>query len=217
VIIAEEQGRGKGRHGRAWVSPPGGGVYMSFILRPELAPDEITKITLMSAVATAKAVRAVTGLAASIKWPNDILVDGRKACGILTEMKAEQDRVDFIVVGIGVNVNTPVKALPKGATSLMAELQAVGKDEAVSRIEIAKNILRDVEKYYDILKEKGASPVIEEWKGLSAMLGSRIRVVLPRRTFEARAHDIDRDGALVVKLDSGVLERVSSGDIVMIR
>lgn len=216
VIIAEEQARGKGRHGRTWISPPKGGIYMSCILRPAMAPNEIPKITLMAAVAVAKAVRAVTGLPASIKWPNDILVDGRKVCGILTEMKAEQDRVDFIILGIGVNVNTPAKALPKGASSLRAELHGVGKDAPVSRIELAKNILEAIEKYYDILKKDGAESIIEEWKGLSAMLGSRIKVVLPGRTFEAHAHDVDRDGALVVRLDSGVLERVSSGDIVMV-
>jgi BirA family biotin operon repressor/biotin-[acetyl-CoA-carboxylase] ligase len=217
VIIAEEQARGKGRHGRTWISPPKGGIYMSCILRPELAPNEITKITLLAAVAVAKAIRAVTGLPASIKWPNDILVEGKKVCGILTEMKAEQDRVDFIILGIGVNVNTPAKALPKGASSLKAELHDIGKDAAVSRVELAKNILEAVEKYYDILKESGAAPIIEEWKNLSAMLGSRIKVILPRRTFEAQAETIDRDGALIVRLDSGVLERVSSGDIVMVR
>lgn len=217
VIIAEEQAQGKGRHGRTWVSPPKGGIYMSFILRPEMAPSEIPKITLLAAVAVAKAIRAVTGLPALIKWPNDILVDGKKVCGILTEMKADQDSVAFIVLGIGVNVNTPAKSLPKGATSLKTELHNIGKDTAISRIELARNIIEAVEKYYDILKDNGASSIIDEWKSLSAMLGSRIKVVLPKRQFEGQAHTIDRDGALIVRLANGVLERVSSGDIVMLK
>jgi BirA family biotin operon repressor/biotin-[acetyl-CoA-carboxylase] ligase len=182
-----------------------------------MTPNEIPKITLMAAVAVTKAIRSVAGLPASIKWPNDILVRDRKVCGILTEMKAEQDMVDFIVLGIGVNVNTPAKALPRTASSLEAELRGIGKEGPVSRVELAKNILEAVEKYYDILKNNGASVIIEEWKGLSAMLGSRVKVVLQKRTFEAQAYDIDRDGALIVRLDSGVMERVASGDIVMMR
>jgi len=217
VVFADEQAHGKGRHGRQWVSPPKGGVYMSCILRPDMAPSEIPKITLMAAVAVAKAIRVLTGLTATIKWPNDILIDGKKVCGILTEMKAEQDSIDFIVLGIGINVNTSAKALPKTATSIGAELRAAGKDEQVSRIELAKNVLETLEKYYNVLTKNGASPIIEEWKELSAMIGSRIKVVLPKRTFEGLAHDLDRDGALIVRSDSGVLEKVSSGDIVMVR
>jgi BirA family biotin operon repressor/biotin-[acetyl-CoA-carboxylase] ligase len=217
VIIAEEQARGKGRHGRQWVSPPKGGIYMSIILRPELAPNEIPKITLLAAVAVSKAIRAATGLPALIKWPNDIMVDGRKVCGILTEMRAQQDSIDFVVLGIGVNVNTPVRSLPKGASSLKAELEEAGKETPVSRIELTRSIIGSVEKYYDILEAGGAKSIIEEWKGLSAMLGSRVKVMLPKRSFEGRAHDIDRDGALIVRLDSGVLEKVSSGDVIMAR
>lgn len=217
VIIADEQTLGKGRHGRQWVSPPKGGIYMSCVLRPEMAPNEIPRITLMAAVAVAKSVRSVTALPASIKWPNDILVNGRKVCGILTEMKAEQDRIDFIVLGIGINVNTAVKALPKGATSLRAELHSSGGDQNLSRIELARNIIESVEHYYDILKKKGSAAIIEEWKALSSTLGCRVKVMLPKRSFEGTAHDVDRDGSLVVRLDSGVMERVSSGDIVMVR
>lgn len=217
VIIAEEQTGGRGRHGRSWASPPKGGIYMSCILRPEMAPNELPMITLMTAVAVCKVIRETTGLPASIKWPNDILVDGMKVCGILTEMKAEQDSVDFVIIGIGVNVNTPVKLLPKGATSLRAGLEKVKGDIEISRIELVKDMLKSMEKYYDILKKRGFANIIEEWKSLTAMLGSRVKVVLPRRSFEARAHDIDRDGALIVRLDSGVMERVASGDVMMIR
>lgn len=217
VIIAEEQAKGKGRHGRHWVSPLKGGIYMSCILRPDIAPNEIPRITLLAAVAVAKAIRGIHGLEALIKWPNDIMIDGKKVCGILTEMKAEQDRVDFVVVGIGINVNTPVKQLPKGASSLKDELRRRGVKHAVSRVELAKKILEALEESYGILNKEGFEPIIEAWKDMSAMIGSRIKVTLHNRIFEGQAHDINPDGALVVRLNSGVLEKVSSGDVVMIR
>ncbi|MFA6321251.1 MAG: biotin--[acetyl-CoA-carboxylase] ligase [Candidatus Omnitrophota bacterium] len=217
VILAEEQDGGKGRHGRSWLSPSKGGIYLSVILRPQITPNEIPKITLLAAVATAKAVRDVTGLSAMIKWPNDILVRGKKICGILTEMKAEQDSVGFIVIGIGINVNTSIKQLPKGASSLKEELRSCGREECVSRLDLVKRLIERLEEDYFLLKKEGFRPIMDEWKQLTDMLGSRVRVVLQNRTFEALAHDIDPDGALVVRKDAGTLERISSGDIIMIR
>jgi len=217
VIFADEQTKGRGRHGRTWYSAPGCGIYMSCVLRPHMAPNEIPKITLIAAVAVVKSIREYTGLAAMIKWPNDILVNGRKVCGILTEMKAEQDRIDFIILGIGINVNSRSKDLPRAGSSLKEELGPSRRGEDISRVDLAKKILEAIEKYYNILKTRGSGSIIDEWKEFSAMLGSRVKIVLPNRTFEADAHNIDPDGALVVRLDSGMLEKVSSGDVVMMR
>ncbi|MDP2912768.1 MAG: biotin--[acetyl-CoA-carboxylase] ligase [Candidatus Omnitrophota bacterium] len=217
VVLAEEQAKGKGRHGRRWISPSKGGIYMSCVLRPEIAPGEIAKITLAAAVAVAKAIRLSSGLSAMIKWPNDILVNNRKVCGILTEMKAEQDSVDFIILGIGVNVNTQSRYLPKGASSLREEMRRMGWDEALSRIEISRKILEKLEEYYFLLKKDGFKPIIEEWKAFSAMLGSRVRIMLPGRSFEGHAHDVDSDGSLLVRRDEGIIEKVSSGDVVVVR
>lgn len=217
VIIAEEQSRGKGRHGRQWVSPSKGGIYLSCILRPKIPPNEIPRITLFAAVAVAKAIRDITSLDVSIKWPNDLVLDGKKVCGILTEMKAEQDSVDFIILGIGINVNTPLKQLPKGSTSLKDELHNNNIKRGISRVELTKQVLERLEEFYSILERNGFEPIIDAWKGLSNMLGSRIKVILPGRTFEGLAHDINPDGALVVRLDSGILEKVSSGDVAMVR
>lgn len=217
VVLAEEQSKGRGRHGRHWVSPSKGGIYMSCILRPKIAPNEIPRITLLAAVAVAKAIRDTTSLDVTIKWPNDITLDGKKICGILTEMKAEQDRVDFIVLGIGINVNIPVKQLPKGSTSLKDELRHSGIKEPISRVEITKSVLQYLEEYYNLSEHKGFEPIIDAWKRLSVMIGSRIKVSLPNRTFEGLAHDIDVDGSLIVRLDSGVLKKISSGDVVMVR
>ena len=176
----------------------------------------IAKI-LLAAVCVAKAIRDLTGLDAMIKWPNDILINNKKVCGILTEMRAQQDSVDFVVVGIGINVNTQGKSLPKGASSLREESSRNAKKEGFSRIELTKKILEALERDYLLLKKDGFRPIIEEWKHMSAMLGSRIKVVLQNRVFEGQAHDIDEDGSLIVRLDSGMLEKVSSGDIVMVR
>lgn len=217
VIMAEEQSKGKGRHGRQWVSPSKGGIYMSCIMRPEISPNEIPRITLLAAIAAAEAIREATSLEVLIKWPNDIIIDGRKLCGILTEMKAQQDSVDFVVVGMGINVNTPVSQLPKGASSLKEELRRRGERNMLSRVELAKKILEKLEEYYNLMKSEGFEPIIDIWKGLSAMLGSRVKVILPNRSFEGTAHDITPDGALIVRLETGVMERISSGDVVMVR
>ena len=116
VVVAEAQRKGKGRLGRQWTSPRGVGIYLSCILRPQLLPLEVPKITLVTAVASVTAVRSVSGLDAEIRWPNDVLINNKKVCGILIEMKAEQDTVDFVIVGIGVNVNTTSRDLPEEAT-----------------------------------------------------------------------------------------------------
>ncbi|MCX5666308.1 MAG: biotin--[acetyl-CoA-carboxylase] ligase [Candidatus Omnitrophica bacterium] len=217
VILADEQAKGKGRHGRHWSSPSKGGIYMSCILRPSIAPNEISRITLLAAIAVAQAIRDVASLEVTIKWPNDIMIDHKKLCGILTEMKAEQDRVDFVVLGIGINVNIPMKQLPKGAASIKEELRHRGEKIGLSRVELTKKVLERLEEYYNLMKVEGFEPIIEMWKGLSAMIGSRVKVSLRGKTFEALAHDIDPDGALVVRTESGVLEKISSGDVIMVR
>lgn len=217
VVLADEQIKGKGRHGRHWSSPSKGGIYMSCILRPAIAPNEISRITLLAAVAVAQAIRDVTSLEVTIKWPNDIMVDNRKLCGILTEMKAEQDSVDFVVLGIGINVNAAKIELPKGAASIKEELHRRGRKINLSRVELTKRVLERLEEYYNLMKSDGFEPIIDIWKDLSVMIGSRVKVSIHGKTFEGLAHDINPDGALVVRTESGILEKVSSGDVVMVR
>jgi BirA family biotin operon repressor/biotin-[acetyl-CoA-carboxylase] ligase len=217
VILADEQDKGKGRHGRHWSSPSKGGIYMSCILRPSIAPNEISRITLLAAIAVAQAIRDITSLDVNIKWPNDIMIDHKKLCGILTEMKGEQDSVDFVILGIGINVNTPKNELPKGAASIKGELLSHGIKINPSRVELTKKVLERLEEYYNLMKSEGFEPIIDIWKDLSVMIGSRVKVSLYGKTFEALAHDINPDGALVVRTESGVLEKISSGDVIMVR
>jgi BirA family transcriptional regulator, biotin operon repressor / biotin---[acetyl-CoA-carboxylase] ligase len=210
VVCAETQTKGKGRLGRPWVSPKGKGIYLSILLRPQLHPTEVAKLTLMTAVAVLEAIRETTGLDAKIKWPNDILIKGKKVVGILTEMSAEMERVRFVVVGIGINVNTPVTALPETGTSLKHEL---GKD--VDRIKIFQSILRKMECWYE-RSEKGFDDMIARWKELSSTIGSRVKVQDMDKEIIGTAMGLDEYGGLIIRYDSGKIIKRMTGDVVEI-
>ncbi len=212
VVFCEGQSKGRGRLGREWASPKGKGIYLSLILRPKILPTEAPKITLMSAIAVAKAIRKQTLLPALIRWPNDILIDGRKVCGILTEMSAEVNTVKYIILGLGINVNTSKEALPKGATSLKIEL-----GETVSRVELTKELLRQIEEQCLLFKEEGFGEVVSEWRNLSSMLGNRVKIVCQDKKLEGYAVDLDLSGALLVRRDSGFTEKVFAGDVILVR
>lgn len=210
VVFAEEQSKGRGRFHRVW-SSPSGGVYMSLILRPDMEPMSTARITLIAAVAVSEAIRDVTGLSARIKWPNDVLINGHKTSGILTEMKAEQDRIDFIILGIGINVNTAKKDLPKGATSLREELGSV-----VLKVEVAQKTLELFESHYLGFKDNFEG-IMDEWRELSDTLGSRVRARAHGEVLEGQALDIDDNGGLIVRLDTGFNKHILSGDVEIVR
>lgn len=211
-VFAESQDKGRGRLARKWESPKGVGIYFSVILRPKIAPQQAAQVTLMASLAVATAIRKITSLEAFIKWPNDILINGKKVCGILTEMSAEMDTVKFLILGIGLNVNTSKEALPKGAGSLKEEL-----GEKVSRLEMAQAVLGKLDFYYQIFKEKGFAAIRGDWRELTHMLGSRVKVSCQSKKIEGLIQDIDKEGALVVRLDNGFQEKVLSGDVVLVR
>lgn len=208
VVIAEKQKKGKGRRGRTWISPKGG-IYLSCIIRPDIEPKEVAKITLVSAVAVSVSIRKVVNIPVMIKWPNDITINGKKVCGILTEMKAEQDKVDFLIVGIGVNVDNPASLLPKGATTLSEE-----SGSSVSKVGLAKSILENLEHYMGIFKKEGFKAIRGEWRDLSETIGCHVKVQCHEGKIEGQALDVDADGALVIRLDSGFHKRVLSGDVI---
>lgn len=212
VITAEAQEKGKGRLGRKWISPKSKGIYLSLILKPDITPNQISQITLTAAVAVCLAIRKTCGVAALIKWPNDVLVGNKKVCGVLSEMNAEPDKVNFIILGIGINVNTKKELLPDSATSLKEEL-----GQEVSRINLAKELLREIERQYAIFKSKGFAKIVEQWKNLSATLGKRVKCICHNRKIEGQAVDIDSGGALMVRLDGGFIEKILSGDVFVVR
>ncbi|MBF0522781.1 MAG: biotin--[acetyl-CoA-carboxylase] ligase [Candidatus Omnitrophica bacterium] len=209
VIAAETQTKGRGRMGRVWTSPKGQGIYFSVILRPALSPSDIARLTLLAGVAVCEAIRQVAAVDAKIKWPNDVLIKGKKAVGILTELNAESDRVRFCVIGIGINVNTPLRQLPENATSLKQE---TGKMH--SRIGLAQEVLRRLDVWYDILKMQGFPPVIERWKTLSSTLGRLVRLKDQQNELEGKAVDLDEYGGLMIQTKSGVVVKRMSGDVI---
>ncbi|MBU1062488.1 MAG: biotin--[acetyl-CoA-carboxylase] ligase [Candidatus Omnitrophica bacterium] len=212
IVIAEYQTKGRGRLGRKWISPRAKGVYFSVILRPDILPKDISVITLISSLSVAKTIRDLTNLAAFIKWPNDVLINKQKVCGILTELNGETDKINFVIVGIGINVNAKKELLPKEATSLSVE-----KEGLISRLEFVKMLLRNLDVYYKIFNKGRIDQILKEYKRLSAILDRRVRVNYHNSSVSGHAIDVDKEGALILRLDSGFHERVLAGDVVLLR
>jgi BirA family biotin operon repressor/biotin-[acetyl-CoA-carboxylase] ligase len=212
LVLSEAQTKGRGRKGRTWFSPPEGGIYISLILRPTISPAEAPKFTLLTAVAIAEALISMTSLNIQIKWPNDILVDGKKMAGILTEMNSEMDEVNYIVVGLGLNVNTPKfpDEIQGIATSVLIETGKV-----FPRAKLIQEYLARYEAYYDIYKKIGFDSIIDRWKDLSEIIGKKVEVEVIGNQFVGEALDIDSDGALILKDDQGDEHRIISGDITL--
>jgi BirA family biotin operon repressor/biotin-[acetyl-CoA-carboxylase] ligase len=212
LVISEKQIKGRGRKGRNWFSPSQGGIYTSLILRPGISPGEAPKITLLTAVVVAETLRTLTQLNVSIKWPNDILVNGKKIAGILTEMSTEMDAIDYIVVGLGLNVNTPrfPDDITEKATSIFIE---TGKH--FPRAKFIQEYLKWYEEYYEIFKKSGFEPVIKRWKELTDMIGKRITVEMISKKYAGEVQDIDKDGVLILKDNKGNSHRIIFGDVTL--
>jgi BirA family biotin operon repressor/biotin-[acetyl-CoA-carboxylase] ligase len=212
IVVAETQVAGRGRIGRGWASPPGG-IYLSIILRPDIKPFEAIRFPLIAGVAIAQAIERLTGLKPQLKWPNDIIVGGRKTGGILTEMSAETDRINYIILGIGVNVNTAKAHFPEEiegiATSLRTEC---GKE--VPRVQLVQGILAELESLYQVFQVSGFETIRERWKAQSCTIGTWVSVRGEREQVEGEALDIDEDGALILRKANGALERVVAGDVI---
>jgi len=211
-IFAEFQKKGRGRLGRVWEAPKGKNILFSCLLRPKIAPSQAAKITLMVALSVVKTIRSHTGKSVGIKWPNDIVYDEKKCCGILTEMSAELDRVNFIVVGVGLNVNAENEELPKGAASMKS---LTGK--SYNRVEIARDLLRRIDADYARFRSGHAKELADEWEEYSATSGRRVTATLLDRTLHGQALGIDADGALWIRTDSGLQERIVTGDVTHVR
>lgn len=215
VVVAEKQTDGRGRRGRSWVSPPRRNVAFSVILRPEeLPPTRAPELTLVAAVAVCEALRH-SGVPAGIKWPNDVLVGGRKIAGILTEMSAEADRVHWVVVGVGVNVNARAEDFPPElrdeATSLLLE-----RGHPAPRALFLAACLSELEAWYDRHAEQGFAPIRQAWRERSVTLGQQVVVRTDGQDVTGLAEDIDDTGALLVRTAPGLV-RVTSGDVALLR
>ena len=214
VVVAESQSQGRGRLGRRWESPPFANLYVSILLRPKLSPAHVAQITLMAAVALAEVVESFVPHKPAIKWPNDILIDGKKVAGILTEAACSGERVEYVILGIGVNLNYACAAMPeeirRRATSV---LEAAGRP--VQRESFLQRLIQGVERCYGELEQAGFDALAARWESYFTWRGRRLRVELLDQVTTGTATGIDRDGALVIIDDGGIAQRILAGDVIL--
>jgi BirA family biotin operon repressor/biotin-[acetyl-CoA-carboxylase] ligase len=211
VVVAEEQSAGRGRAGRSWHSEKTSGVYLSVLLRPPLSPMHAPLITLLTGLALRDAILEEIGLAPDLRWPNDLLLAGKKCCGILSEMHAEPDRVHFLVVGIGVNVNHA--SLPAEIAGLATSLRMV-TGRTHSRLQLVVRLLRRLDTYYNLLLAEGPEPIVRRFTEVSSFArGKRVRISTPAESYMGVTEGLGPHGLLRVRRDDSRLETVISGDV----
>ncbi len=203
VVFAESQSKGRGRLGRTWLSPAGKGLWFTVLLRPDIPPSGATQLTVAAATALSCAITLQTGIVPEIKWPNDILIRGRKVAGILTEMSAELDHLKELLLGIGMDVNLEPGDFPpslrKSATSLQIETE-----QKVNRSELAVAILRELDRDYDLVKKGQFEVLAEQWQERCSTLGCQVSIRVGDRIIRGRAESLDDDGALLVRAQHGL-------------
>lgn len=211
LVVADKQESGKGRRGRSWVSPSGTGIFMTFMIKPDINPNNASMLTLVAALAVAKAITSVTGEKALIKWPNDIVINGKKVCGILTEMNAQFDYINHIVVGIGINVHN--ESFPEEISQMASSLMIEAGGKRFHRAQIIAETMSYFEQYYDtFLKTQDLSALVREYDELLVNRNKSVRVLDPKEPFDGKAMGITPKGELIVDTwESRKL--VSSGEV----
>lgn len=211
VVIANEQTAGKGRRGRSWVSPPGTGIWMTLLLRPDIQPQHASMVTLVAGLAVCEVIREVTGLEAEIKWPNDIVLNGKKICGLLTEMNSEIDYINFVVIGIGINVN--VAGFPDELEGIATSLLLEG-GQTYERKVLVKRILERFEKYYKLyLETEDLRHMIEAYQEHCVNIGREVRVSRKNEVLIGTVKKVSDKGELIVTDDNGDERLIHSGEV----
>ncbi|MBR0261181.1 MAG: biotin--[Selenomonadaceae bacterium] len=212
IVVAEEQTGGKGRLERKFFSPRVKGIWFSIVLRPNFSPHDAPKFTLMSAVAVVEAMKRFN-LKAGIKWPNDILFDGRKLVGILTEMTGELGKISYLVIGVGINVNISREEFPEELRDIAVSLSEINGEE-IPRVKFFRAVLEEFDKLYVEVNDRGFDKVLERWKEYNITLGKNIHVISAGdgENFDGKAVDLNSEGALVVETENG-LRTVYAGDV----
>ena len=214
VIIAETQSKGRGRLGRFWLSPLGVGIYLSIILRPKILPKDSFSIVFLTGIAVAESIKKVTSLSPTLKWPNDILVNDKKIGGILIETKSKKERIDYLVDGIGVNVNTDTSLFPKEIQKKSTSLKKImGKD--IDRNRLIKTLLHSFEKWYFQYIQEGKKKILKEWNKYTNMTGRKIRADISNRSIKGTVIGISENGLLLLKVKNKI-EKITGGDITFI-
>ncbi|MDP4183496.1 MAG: biotin--[acetyl-CoA-carboxylase] ligase [Bacillota bacterium] len=219
VVIADAQITGRGRLGRSWSSAAKKGIWMSVVLRPGISPEEVQIITIGASVAVVKAIFTVTGIRAGIKWPNDIILEGKKLCGILTEMNSEIERVNFLILGIGINVNHNPEDFPEDIRSIATSLKIFSENnfnnnvKLFTRSDIIKELLFELENLYIKINKGDLKEIIDEWKEYSVTLGKHVKVLYRSAEYSGIAEDIKEDGRLIVNCEDGIVREIFSGEV----
>lgn len=212
LVIAEEQIGGRGRRGRPWFSPPRKGIWMSMILKPNCSLSFAPQLTLLTAVAVCRAIRKLTGVEAGIKWPNDLLVAGRKICGILIESVGEDGMIKYCIVGIGIDVNLDESDIPAELTDVLTSLKMeIGKE--INRSLLIASVINELEDLYELYVDKGFAPIGQLWESLSVTIGKRIKVITPQGEKSGVAAALDDSGALIMMDESGEMHTIYSGEV----
>lgn len=211
VVLSDEQTGGRGRLGRGWHSPRGTNLYASIVLRPSCSPSEIPSLSLVAGVAVVETIDAVLGKYVTVKWPNDVLVNGRKISGILLEAKTIVDTVDYVVLGMGINVNTErfPPPLDQSATSIRAERHG----EPYARVEILTALLERFETHYETFLRSAFSTIVTAWKRYAPWMGTTISVQSAQGAITGRAYDLGPTGALLLELSDGTMQEIWAGDL----
>jgi BirA family transcriptional regulator, biotin operon repressor / biotin---[acetyl-CoA-carboxylase] ligase len=211
VVLAEEQTAGRGRAGRSWLSEKSGGIFASILLRPPISPAHAPLLTLVAGLATRDAVAEETGLEPDIRWPNDLLFAGKKFSGILTEMRAEPDRIHYAAIGIGLNVNQ--QRLPEEIAALATSLR-LQTGKVHSRIDLLLRLLKRLEHYYNQFVSEGSAPILQRFATVSSYAqGKRVRITTARETFVGDTAGLEPSGVLRVRRENGQVELILSGDV----
>ncbi|MGG3840211.1 biotin--[acetyl-CoA-carboxylase] ligase [Paenibacillus thiaminolyticus] len=212
VVLAEEQTGGRGRQGHVWHSPAGKGVWMSIILRPRIPLPYTPHLTLLGAVAMFRAMKKLTSAPLGIKWPNDILADGKKVAGILLESAAEDERLLYVIAGIGISVNLDSADFPDELQERATSLKIVTGQE-VDRASLVAACLQELEQLYRLYEEEGFGPIRTLWEAQSITLGRQMTIDTPQGPLQGVAVGLDQSGALLLKDKTGTVQKVFSGDV----
>ena len=211
LLVADEQTAGRGRRGRSWQSPPGANIYFTILLRPDFAPDQASMLTLVMAHSVACAIHRLTGLEPSIKWPNDVLLEGKKVCGILTEMSVEREYIHYVVCGVGINVVS--QDFPEGIREHAIAVEEV-YGQAVSKGALLQYVMEDFERDYDAFVAAGdLTPLLESYNGILVNRDRRVRVLDPKGEWEGIARGINAGGELLVEDIEGGIQNIFAGEV----
>ncbi|WP_079509531.1 biotin--[acetyl-CoA-carboxylase] ligase [Mesobacillus jeotgali] len=212
IVIAEEQTAGRGRMDRKWHSPKYTGIWMSILLRPKIPIPKAPQLTLITAVGVVQAIEEVTGLLPEIKWPNDIMINGKKITGILTELQAESDRINSVIIGIGINVNSAEEDFPEEIKQVASSL-AIETGREIDREQLIRTILEKLEKLYLLYLEKGFFPIKLMWESYAVSIGKQITARTITGEIKGKAIGITEDGVLLIEDNTGTIHNIYSADI----